>query len=155
MVRDDERHAAISVHVPPQLTDRQLGVEECLRGKRAEREDHLRLNELDLSNEVRTARDHLFRPRIPVTRRPVLEDVADEDVLSLQIDRRKNFCEQLAGGADERTARLVFSGAGRFTDTHEICVRIALARNSIGRRRIQRTSCAARDVRGEQVDCGK
>src|SRR6185437_942939 len=138
VVGDDQRHPVIPVHLSTQFTDRQLGVEECLRGKRAERENDLGLDQLDLSKEIRAARDNLFGPRIPVARRPMLENVADEDVFALQIDGAEYFCEQLPRRADERAAGFIFGRAGRFADAHEVGVRIALPRDRIGRRGIER-----------------
>ena len=76
MIGDDERHAVVAMNLASQLADRELRVEQSLRRERPERENHLRLDQLDLANEIRTARLDLVRQRIAVSRRPMLEDVA-------------------------------------------------------------------------------
>src|ERR1044071_4008856 len=40
MVRDDERNAVVAMHLPAQLTDRELRLQQRLCGERAERDDH-------------------------------------------------------------------------------------------------------------------
>ncbi len=82
VIRDDQRHAVVAVNLASQLADRELRLQQRLRRERPEREDHLRADQLDLPNEVRTARLNFFRQRIAVSRRTMLEDVADEDVLA-------------------------------------------------------------------------
>src|SRR5947209_7206632 len=82
VVGDNERHTVILVYLSSQFTDRRLGVQQCLRGKCAQRENHFWFDDLDLPNEVRTARFHLFRLRIAVSGRTMLENIGDEDILA-------------------------------------------------------------------------
>ena len=86
VVRDDQRNAVVAVHLTAQLADRELRLEQSLRRERAEREDHLRPDELDLADQVRAARGDFVGHRIAVARRTMLEDVADEHVLALEVD---------------------------------------------------------------------
>src|SRR5215831_18466906 len=89
----DERHTVILVHRAAQFTDRCLRVQQRLRGECSERENHFWFNQLDLSNQIRTARGNLIRQRIAVAWRPVFQNVADVHLLARQIDRREDFCE--------------------------------------------------------------
>ena len=108
MIGDDQRDAVIAVNLAAELADRQLGLEQRLRGEGAERENDFRGNELDLPNEVGATRAHLFRQRIAIPRRPMLEDVDDEDVFPRQVNRLKNLRQQLAGLPDEGASGGVF-----------------------------------------------
>src|SRR5919112_3540205 len=66
VVRDDERNAVVPVHRAPELPDRRLGAEESLGRERPEGNDDLRPHQLDLPDEIRAARHHLVRGRVPV-----------------------------------------------------------------------------------------
>ena len=57
---------------------------------------------------------------IAVLRRPALDDVRDVDVVARQLDRLDDLRQQLAGAADKRHALLVFVGAGRLADEHQV-----------------------------------
>src|SRR5262249_42461 len=76
-IRHDERHTVILVHRAAQFTDRCLRVQQRLRGKCPERENHFWLDQLDLSNQIGTARGNLIGQRIAVARRSVFQNVAD------------------------------------------------------------------------------
>src|SRR5262245_28943528 len=127
VVRDDERNTVIPMNLAAQLADRGLRVKQCLRRDRSECENHFRLKQLDLTNEIWTARRNLLRQRIAVAWRAVFQNVADVDLFARQIDGRKNFCEQLSSRADKWPSCLVFRGARRFTDAHQLRVRVAFA----------------------------
>src|SRR4029078_2857393 len=152
VIRHYERHTVIPVHLPAQLAHRQLRVKSRLRSKDAELQNHFRSDQVDLANEIRAACRDLFRPRIPVTRRTVLEDVADEYVFALEIDRPENFREQLAGRADEWSSGLVFRGARSLADAHEAGVGVSFAGHGVRGRRVERAARTRRDVRGDLVD---
>src|SRR5262245_25980711 len=53
MVRDHEWDALVTVHFAAELSKRRLGAREPLRGERADREDHLGRDDLDLPLEER------------------------------------------------------------------------------------------------------
>src|SRR5258707_5931343 len=95
MVRDDDRHPVVLMNLSPQLADGGLRFQECLRGKCAESQNYFWFYELDLPNQVWAARPNLVRLGIPVTRRTVLENIADEYVLALELDRFEDLCQQL------------------------------------------------------------
>ena len=67
----------------------------CAR-ERAERDDHLRLDDVDLPEQERLARRDLVRLRIAVLRRPALDHVGDVDVVARQLDRLDDLRQQLA-----------------------------------------------------------
>ena len=62
---------------------------EELRREVAERRDHLRLDQLDLAEEMRLAGLDLVLLRVAVARRAAFEDVRDVDVLAPQFDTRE------------------------------------------------------------------
>ena len=128
MVGDDERDAVVPVHGASQLPDRELRIEQRLRGERAERDDDLGPNDLQLTHEIRAAGSDFRRRGVPIRRWPMLEHVADEHVFSRQLDGAKNLCQQLTSSTDKGAALLVFVLAGRLANADEIGSRISLAR---------------------------
>src|SRR5919204_1852594 len=151
MIGNDQRHPVVPVKLSSELGDCQLRFEKRLRGERAERENRFRPDQLKLANEEWTARSNLIRHRIPVSRRSMLQNVADENVLSRQIHRAENFCEQLTRRPHEGEALLVFSRARRLADDHELGVRISLTRHGVRRGRVQRAARARPDGAREPV----
>src|SRR5687768_8092117 len=85
----------------------------------------------------------------------MLEDVYNEHFLSLQIDRRQNFCQKLPRLTNEWPAGRVLIGTGSLADTNEIRVDVALARNAICRGRVQRATCALLNFLGYRIQRGK
>src|SRR5688500_12695861 len=152
VVGDDERNAVIPVHGPAELADRELGVEERLRGECSERDDDLGTNQLELAYQIRAARGDLAGCRVAIARRSVLEHVADEHVFPAQVNRRQNLRQELTRLADERSPGLVLGRAGRFADTDEVGVGISLAGNRVLRRREQRAARALRNRRRDLLD---
>jgi hypothetical protein len=102
-----------------QLADRLLGIQQRLRRKRAKRHDHFRLNQLNLPNKIGAARVDFRGEWISVARWAVLEDVADIDVLTRELDRGEDLGEQLPGRSHEGTAEFIFRRSRRFTDAHQ------------------------------------
>src|SRR5688572_24293195 len=127
MVRDDERNAVVAVNLAAKLTDRQLRLQQRLRGERAERDDDLWPNELELTHQVRAARFDFLRIRVAIPGRSMLEDVADEDVLAAQVNGGENLRQELTGRTHESVTALVLVFSGRFTNAHELRGRTALA----------------------------
>src|SRR5688572_17986935 len=79
----------------------------------------------------------------------MLENVADEYVLPLQIDRGENLGKKLARLTDERSAGLVFFCARGFSDADHFRSRISFTRNGVGRGRVQRATRALLYLRGD------
>src|SRR3982751_224614 len=78
-----------------------------LRGEVAQRGDQLRLDELDLLEEVALAGLDLVGLRVAVPGRAALDHVGDVDVLAGETDSGEELVEELPGLADERIALLV------------------------------------------------
>src|SRR5215831_18682587 len=87
----DRQRLLLAVHAGD--AERTAGEE--LRREVAERCDYLRLDQLDLAEEVRLARHDLVRLRVAVAGRATLEDVRDVDVLTPELDAREQPFEQL------------------------------------------------------------
>src|SRR3954468_3728460 len=66
VVGHDERHAVVAMNLAAQLADRELGLEESLGREGPERQYDFRPDELDLAHQIRRARDHFVRQRVPV-----------------------------------------------------------------------------------------
>src|SRR3989442_12703147 len=79
-----------------------------LRGGAAHGENHLRLHQVDLAEQVGHARRDLVVLRYAVLGRATPHHVADEDPLARQLDRAQDLAEQLARLAHKRSTRLFF-----------------------------------------------
>ena len=82
MIGDHEWYAVVPMDLPSQLPDRELCVEKSLRCKGPKSNDHFWPDQFELSDEIRTARNHFFRKRITISGWTVLEDVADEHLVT-------------------------------------------------------------------------
>ena len=142
MIGDDQREAAVEMRPSPKTADRLSGSQERLSGERAERHEHLRVDQVDLLEEKRRAGGDLLRLRIPVSGRSTLEHVADVDLVPSQAHRHQHEVQQLAGTPDEGSTGLVLDRARRFTDTDETSVRGPLAEDHVLPALVQRTALA-------------
>src|SRR5690348_18356978 len=129
MVRNDNGDASKTMHVVAKRTERLLGVEHGLRGRPAHREDHLRLHDLDLAEQIGNARRDLVELREPVLGWPALHHVTDEHPLAWQLDRAEDLGQELAGRADEWAPGLVFHPSRALPHHHESRVRGPFARH--------------------------
>ena len=123
-----ERHLLL---VPVHLRDARRLPREELRREVPERRDELRLDQLDLAEEVRLAGRDLLRERVAVPGRAALEDIRDEDVRARQLDPAEELVEQLPRLADERDALLVLVEPGRLADEHQVGVRASRAEHDL------------------------
>ena len=115
-----------------------------LSAELAQRDNHFRLDDVDLLKQKRLARLDFVRFGIAVLRRPALDDVGDVDVLALEIDRLDDLRQQLSRPSDERNALEIFIPAGGFPDEHQRGVRVAGAEDNL--RPSERVELAARAV---------
>ena len=113
------------------FADGQGFVDEAARGRRAEADDQLGLDDGDLALEVGDAAGHLFGRGHAVAGRAAFDDVADEHLLAGIAHGVDHLGQQLAGAADEREALLVFVGAGAFADEHDVGPEQALAGHDV------------------------
>ncbi len=94
--------------------------------------DELRLDQLDLAEEVALAGLDLVGHRVAVPGRPALDHVRDVHVLAGHADPAQELVEELARLADERVALLVLVEAGRLADEHQLGVRVPDAEDDLG-----------------------
>src|SRR3954466_12021570 len=76
MKRRNQLCAAIVVHPSAQTRDRVERAQERPRGERAERDDYLRLDDVDLLEQEGLARLDLVRFGVPILGRPALDHVS-------------------------------------------------------------------------------
>src|SRR6266702_911829 len=133
MVRHDDRNTPEPMHVVPEGTERLLRVEERLRRRAAHGENHLRLEELDLAEQVRHARRDLVVLGLAVFGRAAFHDVADEHALARQLDRGEDLGQEFTRRADERPAGLVLDAPRPFAHDDEARER-ACATGSVAKR---------------------
>ncbi len=140
------------MHFTPQLRKRSVSAHQHLRCNTPQTHNYFRFDQLDLLPEVRQARVDFFLLRIAVTGRAALENVANVDLLALEVDRLENFVEQLPSAPDKRLTLRIFFCSGRFTNHHHICVGIANTKDKIRARKAQRTLRAVTDHRIQLID---
>jgi hypothetical protein len=132
MVRHDQRRAVVRVHLAPQLPQSFPRAQQRLTGGSAEREDHLRSDELQLAVEIRNAGGDLIGQGLPVLGGPAFDDVGDVHRIAGNINSLENAVEQLACLAHEGPSGGIFRRAGTFADEHQARVGIAFARHRVG-----------------------
>src|SRR3954469_13287133 len=101
MERRNELRAAVIEDTAAKTGDRLEGPQQRARREGAERDDDLRLDDVDLLEQERLAGLHFVLLGIAVAGRPALDHVGDIDVLALQVDRLDDLRQQLAGAADK------------------------------------------------------
>src|SRR5918996_2865120 len=82
VVRDDHRNPAEPVHPVPQCAERLLGVEKRLGRGAPHGENHPRTDQFELAEQVRDTGLNLVEQGRAILRRPALDHVADEHLLS-------------------------------------------------------------------------
>ena len=80
MIRHDERKSLVQMSPASQVPERIADPQQRLGCEGAEGDDDRRPHQLHLSKQERRAGFDLFRKRVPIARRPALENVADEDL---------------------------------------------------------------------------
>src|SRR5262249_27627166 len=113
------------------LGNRRSSLQNRLRRERAEAADDLRLDHGELLFEEGIARHYLVGFGIAIIRRSTFQDIADVNVVALDVDRFDDLRQQLPGPAHKRQTLLIFIEARGFADEHEFRVGIAGAENNI------------------------
>ncbi len=108
----------------------------------------MRLDQLDLTEEVRLAGGDLLGQRIAVSGRSALQDVRDEDVRTRHPDAAEELVEELPGLADERDPLLVLVEARSFADEHDVRVRAPGPEDDLRPALCERAAGAPRGVLG-------
>ena len=102
-----------------------------LRREVAQRGNDLRLDQLDLPEEVGLTRLDLVWHRIAIPRRAAFQDIGHKDHVPFQPDAAEKLVEQLPGLPDEREALLVLVEARCFADEHQVGVRVAVSEDDL------------------------
>ena len=90
MVGDDRRHALIAEQLAAQARDARVGVKQQLRRGAAQCEDQLRLDQLDLPDEMRAALRDLEQLGVVVGRNGLSVFVSEEKPSIARARRRKS-----------------------------------------------------------------
>src|SRR4029453_1877868 len=111
--------------------------EQTFDGYRANRDQNLRLNNIDLLQEIRPACLHFERRRGAVAKRAsrrigtAFQDIGNVNLLANEAHRLDNSRKQLTCAPDKWLALPVLIHAGRFTDEHQFRIRISDAENCL------------------------
>ena len=128
-----------------QLPDALGRLEQQLGGEVAQRDDHPRVDELDLLGQVRPARLDLLGRRVAVLGRPALDDVGDVALGPGQADLLPHEAvEQLARAADEGLAGQILLAARALAHEEQIGRRRAHPEHHLGPALGQRAERARR-----------
>src|SRR4029453_3469604 len=112
MVRREEGRAVVVVPSPAQRAEAALGPEQVAGGRRAQGDDHLGTDRLDLSLEERKAGAGLAGVGHAVPRRPALDHVRDVLLVAPEGHGAEDVVQELARRPHERLAPAVALGAG-------------------------------------------
>src|SRR6266498_4591131 len=123
VIGDDHRNPPEPVHAVAERPERLLRVQHGLRRGVPHREDHLRLEEVDLAEQIGHARRDLVVLRRAILARAALDHVADEHLLALELDGAEDLGQQLPRLAHERPPRFVLRPPGPLPDHDEPRVR--------------------------------
>jgi len=126
MIRDHERAAFVQVCPLPQPAERLGRIQQRTRRELAERDYDGRIYQLELPEKEWRAPLDFLGQRVPIPRRPALQDVADKHAIPAQADGRQQAVEKLARPPDEWQSGLVLLLARSFADTHHASVGCAI-----------------------------
>jgi len=154
--RDRADLAAAGVVVEPFAAgahDAFAGCQQGLGRRIAERHQHVRVHQFDLTLDERQADLGLLRRRGAVAGRSPRNHIGDVGRLTIQPDRGHHAVEQFAGTTDERQPLDVLVAAGRFTDEHHPRLRIAVGEHQLRCGRSQRAAVELVEQRAQRFQC--
>src|SRR5262245_33223168 len=120
----NELRPAVVVHPPTQPRNWCVGFQERSRRECAERDDDLRFDRVDLTEQERLAFLDFVGFRVAVLGWTALDDVCDVDIFALEPDGLDNLRQLLSGPADKRDALNIFITPRRLSDEHQVGMRI-------------------------------
>ena len=109
MIRHSHLYPFIGIDLLPHMFEAILHTQQGLGRYPAQGNDQLGLDDPQLLLQMRQALLHLGSQRIPVIRRPALENITDVDIPASQLDGRQDLVQQLPGPANERLPLTVLS----------------------------------------------
>src|SRR5690348_18387884 len=128
MICDHERSAVVRLPATAEFSHHRSRSQKAFHRYGTERDQHLRLNDLDLLKQIRPARLHFCQRWSAVSKTsgrhiwPALQDIGNVYFAAIEVHRLDNFRQQLAGASDKRFTLLVFIRSWRFTDEHQVVV---------------------------------
>ena len=129
MIGDDDGNGTQGMGATAQRPQRRLGVQKGIRGGTAEGADYRRLNGRDLRVEESPTGGEFLRQGDAILRRTALHHVGNVHLIPRQAKRLDNFCEELAGRADEGASLQILLHSWPLSNEHERGARIPFAEN--------------------------
>jgi len=108
-----------------------------VRGVAPERDDQARINQLDLTHQIRLATFDFVRLRIAIAGRAAFENIRYVHFLARKPERLDHRIQQLTGATDEGLALPIFIGARGFADKKPLRLPIADAEDGLRAGRMQ------------------
>ena len=118
----------------------------------AGRDDHGRIEHLELTTQERRARRDLIGLRVPVPGRAAFHDIRDEDVLALPADRPDQLGQELPRRTDERAALPILVLPGPLADDHDLGLGVALTRHGLRPRLVEAAVRTDPDFGGDRLE---
>lgn len=119
------------VELPMNFCDPLLDAEHRPRGGSTQAADQARLNRFDLAEEKRRASGDFIRFGGSIARGPAFDDIADVNVLALNLDKLQHLVQELPGPSHKRQSLFIFVGAWPFTNKDKLCMWIPLAKDDM------------------------
>src|ERR1700687_4813547 len=129
-----------------------LAREEFVHRVPAERDDHARLQDLEVTVAPDIARGDLVGKRVAVLGRPVADDVGDEDLRPVEADALEQLVEELPGRAHEGPALHVLVVPRRLAEEEDPRVAAALSGHRLARAPVERARGAGLDLGSQRLE---
>ena len=109
----------VILEAPAQSRDAFARVEQIFHRGIAQHNDHFRLHDRDLAEQIRFARRRFFSRGSAIAWRTAAVNVSDQHFFTFQTDRFDDLRQQLSGAPDKRACLYVLIRAWRLTDKHQ------------------------------------
>src|SRR5215469_5725763 len=123
------------------LADTRCG-KEPRHGETAQCDDDFGVDRFDLPCQIIRAGRNLFRKGITILRWPVLDNIRDEDRLTIQSDTGEQFIQERSGRSHKWAPLAVLMVARSLTDKHYLRMWAAFSGHPVGRVAVQWASLA-------------
>ena len=136
---------------PMDLRDLRAG-QEARHREAAQRDDDRRIQDLELSRQVRRTGGDLVGHRVAIVRRPALHDVRDEHIRTPPAERTEQLDEQVPGPADERPTFAILVLARALADEDDLGIGIALTGDGLPSGLVQSAARAVPNLGGDDLE---